>query len=142
MRDHPQLRLVRRYAYPPERVFDAWLDPSIASRFLFTTAESEVIRCDIDPRVGGAFVIVDRRADGEEIEHVGDYREVDRPRRLVFTFAVPQYDPTVTLVTLEIRPTEEGCELTLLHDGVPPEWAEQDVQGWTMILAALEGALA
>lgn len=142
MSDHPQLRVVRRYAFPPERVFDAWLDPSIASRFLFTTAESKVIRCDIDPRVGGGFVIVDRRADGEEIEHVGDYREVDRPRRLVFTFAVPQYDPTVTLVTLEIRPTEEGCELTLLHDGVPQEWAEQDIEGWTMILGALEHAVA
>lgn len=142
MSDHSQLRVVRRYAFPPERVFDAWLDPSIASRFLFTTAESEVIRCDIDPRVGGGFVIVDRRADGEEIEHVGDYREVDRPRRLVFTFAVPQYDPTVTLVTLEIRPTEEGCELTLLHDGVPQEWAEQDIEGWTMILGALEHAVA
>lgn len=142
MSDHSQLRVVRRYAFPPERVFDAWLDPSIASRFLFTTAESKVIRCDIDPRVGGGFVIVDRRADGEEIEHVGDYREVDRPRRLVFTFAVPQYDPTVTLVTLEIRPTEEGCELTLLHDGVPQEWAEQDIEGWTMILGALEHAVA
>lgn len=141
MTDHPRLRIVRRYDFPPERVFDAWLDPRIAARFLFTTADSEVIRCEIDGRVGGAFTIVDRRKDGEEIEHVGEYREVDRPRRLVFTFAVPQYDPTVTTVTVEVTATAGGCELVLLHDGVPPEWAEQDVEGWTMILGALETAL-
>src|SRR5690606_11690423 len=99
---------------------------AIARRFLFTAPGGEVVRCEIDARVGGRFTIVDRRDDPGDIEHVGEYLEIDRPRRLVFTFAVPQFDPTVTRVTVEIAPDGPGCILTLTHDDVPAEWVEQD----------------
>jgi len=143
-----ELTVTHRYPFPAERVFDAWLDPRIARRFLFTTPEGEVVRCDIDARVGGRFTIVDRRppgdehmAEGGDIEHVGEYLEIDRPRRLVFTFGVPQFDPTMTKVTVQVAPEGDGCVLTLTHGDVPPEWVEQDREGWTKILAELEGAL-
>jgi uncharacterized protein YndB with AHSA1/START domain len=135
-----ELTVTHRYSAPAERVFDAWLDPAIARRFLFTAPGGEVVRCDIDARPGGRFTIVDRR-DGGDIEHVGAYLEIDRPRRLVFTFAVPQFDPTETTVTVEIEPDGDGCRLTLTHTAVPPEWVDQDREGWTMILGALEAAL-
>ena len=96
---------------------------------------------EIDACVGGKFAFVDRR-DGEDIEHVGEYHETDRPRRLVFTFAVPRYSSVVTRVTIDISPTETGCDLTLTHDGVLPEWASQTESGWTMILEGLERAIA
>lgn len=135
-----ELTVTHRYSAPAERVFDAWLDPAIARRFLFTAPGGEVVRCDIDARPGGRFTIVDRR-DGGDIEHVGAYLEIDRPRRLVFTFAVPQFDPTETTVTVEIELDGDGCRLTLTHTAVPPEWVDQDREGWTMILGALEAAL-
>src|SRR5690606_6292174 len=49
----PVLRVSRDYDFPAETVFDAWIDPATARRFLFTTAEGEVVRCDMDPRPGG-----------------------------------------------------------------------------------------
>lgn len=135
-----ELTVTHRYAAPAERVFDAWLDPAVARRFLFTAPGGEVVRCDIDARPGGRFTIVDRR-DGGDIEHVGAYLVVDRPRRLVFTFAVPQFDPTETTVSIDIEADGDGCRLTLTHTDVPPEWVEQDREGWTMILGALATAL-
>jgi len=137
----PSLTVSRRFGASPERVFDAWLDPARARRFLFTTAESEVVVCEIDARVGGRFNIIDRREGQDDIVHVGEYLEIDRPRRLVFTFGVPQFDPTMTRVTLDIRPDGAGCELLLTHDDVPEEWVEQDREGWTMILAAQAAVL-
>lgn len=134
-----ELTVTHRYDFPPERVFDAWLDPRTARRFLFTAPGGEIVRCDIDARPGGRFTIVDRR-DGGDIEHVGEYLEIDRPRRLVFSFGVPQFDPTMTTVTVEIAPDGDGCRLTLTHTDVPPEWVEQDREGWTMILAQLASA--
>jgi uncharacterized protein YndB with AHSA1/START domain len=131
------LTVTHRFEAPAEQVFDAWLNPAVARRFLFTAPGGEVVRCEIDARVGGRFTIVDRRDDPGDIEHVGEYLEIDRPRRLVFTFAVPQFDPTVTRVTVEIAPDDSGCILTLTHDDVPAEWVEQDREGWTMILASL-----
>src|SRR5687767_3117427 len=136
-----ELKVSHRYPFPPEKVFDAWLDPKTARRFLFATPDGEMIRADIDAKVGGRFTFVDRRPDTGDVEHVGEYLEIDRPRRLVFTFAVPQYDPGDTTVALTFEPADDGCVLTLHHTGVLPEWTERTQEGWGMILAGLEAAL-
>ncbi|HEY3788704.1 MAG TPA: SRPBCC domain-containing protein [Urbifossiella sp.] len=124
----------------PERVFDAWLDPAAVGTWLFATETGTMVRVEIDARVGGRFSIVDRR-DGEDVEHTGEYLEIDRPRRLVFTFAVPKYSAIYTRVTIDIMPSGGGCELTLTHEGVLPEWLEPTRSGWTGILAKLADRL-
>jgi uncharacterized protein YndB with AHSA1/START domain len=131
-----------RYAASPERVFDAWLDPALARRFAFATPTGEMIKAEVDPRVGGKFNFTDRRPDMGDVAHVGEYLEIDRPRRLVFTFGVPQFDPGLTKVTVEITPAGDGCELVLTHEGVLEAYAEGTPKGWEMILGGLEKVLA
>jgi uncharacterized protein YndB with AHSA1/START domain len=138
--DTRTLQVTRSFAATPERVFDAWLDPAIAPRFLFATSTGEMLRVEIDARVGGKFLIV-RRDNGEDIEHVGEYLTIDRPRRLVFTFAVPKFSAQATQVTVEIAPAANGCTLTLMHEGVLPEWAERTQEGWGKILAGLDDTI-
>lgn len=133
--------VTRRFTVSPERVFDAFLDPAIAGRFMFAAAGGEMVRVDIEPRVGGAYTFVDRR-DGQDIEHVGRILELDRPRRLVFEFAVPKYDPRFTTVRLEIAADGDGAALTLTHEGVDDQYRDQTGQGWTMILEAAAAALS
>jgi uncharacterized protein YndB with AHSA1/START domain len=135
-----RLQVRRRFDAPPERVFDAWLDPATASRWLFATADGRMVRAEVDPRVGGAYNFTDRR-DGVDVEHVGEYLEIDRPRRLAFTFAVPLYSTIVTRVTLDIAPSGDGSELTLTHEGVLPEYAGRTEEGWGRILETLESSL-
>ncbi|MBY8822400.1 SRPBCC family protein [Sphingomonas colocasiae] len=137
----PVVLTVRRdYAALPERVFDAWLDPEIAPRFLFATPDGEMIRCEIDARVGGHALIVERRPGGDA-GHRLRYEEIDRPRRLVFLFAAdPAADGEWTRVTIEIAANGSGSSLTLTHE-MDPRWAEYEAQtrkGWTMILESLD----
>lgn len=135
------VRVTHRFRQSPERVFDAWLDPAKAGKFLFATPAGEMVRAEIDPRIGGRFTFVDRR-NGEDIEHVGEYIEIDRPRRLVFDFAVPKvFSAERTRVTVEIVPLGDGCELTLTHEGVLPDYASRTENGWSMILDGLAAAL-
>ena len=136
-----QVRVTHRYKAPPQTVFDAWLDPGTAGRFLFATPTGQMVKVEIDPRVGGQFNLTDRRPEMGDVEHVGTYLEIDRPRRLVFDFAVPAYDPARTTVTLEIAPDGDGSVLTLTHDGVLEDWLAPTQQGWTMILGSLEAAV-
>ena len=98
------------------------------------------MRAEIDARIGGAFTFVDRR-DGEDVLHTGEYLEIDRPRRLVFTFSVDSSPGD--RVTIDIVLLESGSELTLTHE-MQPEWAEyasRTEQGWAGILEGLATTL-
>ncbi|XRD81821.1 SRPBCC domain-containing protein [Dyella halodurans] len=134
------LSVTRRFDTQAERVFDAWLDPATAGRWLFSTPGGTMVKVEIDARVGGRFLFVDRRG-GEDVEHVGEYLEIDRPRRLVFTFAVPAYSSLYTQLTIELEPAGTACLLTLTHAGVLPEWADRTREGWSGILDHLAATL-
>lgn len=133
--------VTRHFNASPERVFDAWLDPQTAGKWLFATPTGKMVRVEIDAHVGGRFVIVDRR-NGEDVEHTGEYLEIDRPRRLVFTFGVPKYSPLFTKVTIEIEPAASGCDLTLTNEDVPAEYLASNEKGWIGILVGLAESLA
>ncbi len=135
------VRVSHRFQADAERVFDAWLDPGSAGKWLFATPTGQMVRVEIDPRVGGSFTLVDRR-DGEDVEHVGKYLEIDRPRRLVFSFAVPKYSSQSTRVNIDIAPLPDGCEITLIHEGVLPDYATRTEAGWNGILDALDSRLS
>jgi uncharacterized protein YndB with AHSA1/START domain len=131
------VRVRHRYAQSAERVFDAWLDVEKAKRFFFATAEGSMVRAEMDARVGGEFVFVDRRGD-EDAEHVGRFLVIERPRRLVFEFAVGNPPSPYTKVTIDIEALGDGCQVTLTHQGVPEEFAKRTEGGWSGMLAAVE----
>ena len=138
------VRVTRRYAASAERVFDAWLDPAMIGRWMFGPAirEEEVLHLQVDARVSGGFSFLVRR-DGQEIDHVGTYREIDRPRRLVFSWGIEGESRDESRVAIEIAPLDSGCELTLTHE-MDPKWAEYAARteaGWTKMLEALDRAL-
>lgn len=145
------VRVQRAYACTAETLYDAWLDPAVARRFLFGTPTGEVIRCDIEPGVNGRLVIVDRRpmeADAGsfiDVEHTGRFLQLDRPRRIAFSFSLPQFQSRESTVVIDIEPQGDGCAVTLRHDLGPGlldrEMVERAEDGWTRMLAALEGAL-
>lgn len=139
MTDPIILTVSRDIAASPERVFDAWLDPAIARRFLFATSDGEMLTCEIDARVGGRGLIVERRPSGDA-RHRLLFEEIDRPRRLVFLFAAdPAEEGQWTRVTIEIALTAAGARLTLTHE-MDPVWAayeDQTRRGWTTILNTL-----
>lgn len=142
-RDVVVAQVSRVFPYPAERVFDAWLDPERARRWFFATPGGDMVRAEIDPRVGGRFVFTDRR-DGENVEHTGEYLEIDRPRRLIFAFAVTGVDGPPDLVRITIVPLPEGCELTLTHEMAAEYAAYLDGarKAWSGMLDDLAGDLA
>jgi len=127
----------RRFAAAPERIFDAFLDVETARRFLFATATGEMITAQIDARIGGRYTFIERRPEMGEVSHVGEYLEIDRPARLVFTFGVPQFDPRMTTVAIEIQPCGPECGLTLTNEGVPTDYVKANEEGWSRILSGL-----
>jgi len=131
------VRVSARIAASPERVFDAWLDPAIAGKWLFATASRPMTRVAIDGRVRGRFRFADG-SGGEHVEHRGVYVEIERPRRLAFTLSAG-HDLPATRVIADIAPVDaaEAAELTVTHADVPGESAARTEARWTGMLYGL-----
>ena len=132
---HVELRVTRRFNALPEHVFDAWADCETAREWLIAAAREQMMCVEIDARVGGWFYLLERR-HGEQVSHVGEFVEVDRPRRLVFRLSVGKYAHDFDLVTVQIDRVGTGCELNLTHE-TKPERVQNASRGWTRALDGL-----
>ena len=134
-----------RFAIPAERVFDAWLEPAWLGRWMFGPGvrDEKIVRLAVEPRVGGKFSFVVNR-QGVEIDHVGEYLELDRPHLLVFSWGTRDALPNTSRVIVEILACDRGCELTLTHV-MGADWAafvDKAAGSWRTMLDALAHALA
>lgn len=129
------LRLTRTIDANPDAVFRAWTDPDRMKRWM--CPEGAVVEAaESDPVVGGAYRVVMRTDDGNRHTASGEYREIERPRRLVFTWGWEEegasVDPGGSLVTVELEDRDGGTELVLLHERLPDaESRAGHESGWT-----------
>ena len=109
-----RLHLTHVLAAAPAVVFRALTEPVELAKWWgphgFTTPEIE-----LDLRVGGAYRFTMQPPEGEAFHLAGEFREIDSPARLSYTFRweEPTPDDRETLVTLSLRDAGESTELTL-----------------------------
>ena len=117
----------------PTVVFEALTDPDKLAKWWgpggFTSPSIE-----LDLRVGGGYRIAMQPPEGELFYLSGEFREIDPPRRLAYTFRWEDPDPDdqETLATLSLRDQGESTGL-VLHQGpfaTEPRRALHDA-GWT-----------
>ena len=141
MAHRPAAIAVQTFTVPPQRVYDAILDPAMIARFMFgpLLREEEILHIRNEPRVGGAFSYKVRRGD-IEIDHIGTYLELEPPGRIVFSWSIAgQGDDDPSIVTLDITPTAVGCSLRLTHE-MDEKWADfvdRSRAGWQKMLGVL-----
>ena len=134
------LSVDRTIAAPPERVFDAWLDPAMLMRFMQPGPGMTTPGATADPRIGGRFDLVMKAGD-DEMPHGGVYQVIDRPRRIVFSWESP-FSAEGSTVTLDFTPRGAGTHLRLTHVRfVTEESRDNHRGGWTAILARLDEVL-
>jgi uncharacterized protein YndB with AHSA1/START domain len=137
MTDDYSVTVRREIAAPAEDLFDAWLDARSLGSWLRPSGIRET-RAETDPRVGGTFriVMVD---DESSIMHTGTYREIDRPRRLVFTWTSPATRFRDSIVTVTFQLSSDSSTVVEIHQvGLPDEEARASHHaGWSDVLREL-----
>ncbi len=121
-----------------EEVFDAWLDAAGMREWM---RPGPVTGCEValEPRVGGRFRIV-MTAPGAQFTNTGEFRVLDRPAKLQFTWVSSRWGDQETLVTVDLNRRGAHCELVLTHERFPVEHAAgQLVTGWNQMLEKLDG---
>ena len=136
--EKPSLSLTRIFPARPEKVWRAWTGPQ-GLKHWFGPDAGEVSFAQTDVRVGGRFHIIFSTLDGEQHDVSGIYQEVQRPRKLVFTWAWKSTPERESLVTLTFRPSGSGTEFSMLHEQFFDVAArDRHEYGWTGALAKLE----
>jgi uncharacterized protein YndB with AHSA1/START domain len=135
--DEYSVTVRREIAAPAEALFDAWLEAQRLGSWLRPGGIRET-RAETDPRVGGTFriVMVD---DESSIVHTGTYQEIDRPRRLVFTWSSPATRFRDSIVTVTFHPSSNSSTVIEIHQvGLPDEEARAShYAGWSDALREL-----
>ena len=134
----PDVKVQKFIAAPREVLFDAFLDPETLSAIMRPgMARSATV--EVDPRVGGRFDIV-MHAPNRDYPHTGEYRIIDRPSKLVFTWISDGTHGLETLVTIELEEQAGGTLIVLTHETLPDEEAADHQAGWGKILEHLAHA--
>ena len=126
-----------------DRVFAAFVEPEKLAEW-WGPAGFTSPSLDLDVRNGGRYRITMQPPDGEAFHLRGEFREVDPPRRLVYTFEWEEPDPEdqVTVVTLSFADHHEETNVVLDQRPFATE-ARRALHetGWTESLARLEQSL-
>ncbi|MGH2975290.1 MAG: SRPBCC family protein [Solirubrobacterales bacterium] len=125
-----------RIAASPETVFEFFTDPDKMIQWMGRSAE-------LDPRPGGTM-----RCDinGRDVAS-GQYLELERPRRVVFSWGWEGEDsvtkPGTSTVEVVLAPDGDGTHLRLIHRDLPSaESAERHGHGWRHYAERLAAAAA
>jgi uncharacterized protein YndB with AHSA1/START domain len=134
------LGMTRVLRAPRPVVFRALTDPVELAKWWgphgFTTPSAEV-----DLRVGGSYRFAMQPPEGDLFYLTGEFREVDPPARLVYTFRWedPTPDDRETVVTLLLRDLGESTELVFTQGTFAAERRRALHEGgWTNSLDRLE----
>jgi len=138
----PRVAVVQRVLpAPPDVVFDEWLDPAGMTEWM-CPRPARAVKIMLEPSVGGALRI-DIEDSGASLYVTGQFVELDRPRRLRFTWSCSDWaDPSVqseVTVTLEGHGAGETL-MTIEHEQLPPGQAAPHRRGWEAIAVQLDEA--
>ena len=134
---------VRKTIHAPiEKVFDAWLNPELLAQFILPMPGMPQPEVENDAQQGGSFTIVMQVGD-DKIPHTGEYLEINRPDKLVFSWLSP-CSTDGSQVTIDFKAVDSSTtDVELTHVRFIDEETRADHEGgWTNILEMLDEVLS
>jgi uncharacterized protein YndB with AHSA1/START domain/DNA-binding HxlR family transcriptional regulator len=123
------VRIERTFAASAEEVFDAWTSPEVMRRWFHVASDWGTPEAEVDLRVGGRVRVVMRRPDGSEVEAQGEYTVIDRPNRLVMTWAFEDDPSNEQLIELSFSEWEGSTAVLMVNSGISTA-ERRDSQDW------------
>lgn len=121
-----------------ERVFEALVSPDERVKWWGAEGSFHTTHMESDLRPGGRWIMRGRRVNGQPFRITGEYREIVRPRLLVFTWLPDwQADAAISLVRIDLEEHDGVTRVRLMHSGLTAEAQRTGHRGWPQILAWL-----
>jgi uncharacterized protein YndB with AHSA1/START domain len=133
--------ITKNISAPIEKVFDAWLDPSMLTQFILPAPGMPQPDVENDAREGGRFTIV-MQVGENKIPHFGTYLIIKRPQHLVFSWESP-FSVDGSQVDIKFRAIDDQTtQVDLTHSKFADEESRDNHRGgWSVILDTLDEIL-
>jgi uncharacterized protein YndB with AHSA1/START domain len=124
---------------PADEIFEAMTNADELVKWWRVEGKFQITQMESDLRPGGKWKM--RLIGGRGMETVvsGEYRTVERPHLLVFTWIRETEDPTETLVRWELAEKDGVTTVRVTHRGLTTESLGKRNDGWPVILLLLHG---
>ena len=139
-----KLELDRTFSAPAPAVFEAFTDPEQLARW-WGPEGFTIPRLDFEPRPGAPYRIEMQPPEGDSFHLKGEFREVDPPARIAFTFVwePADADDVETLASLSFEDLGESTRVAFTQSAFKTEERrELHRGGWTESFDKLERFLA
>lgn len=131
-----------KFSRPPVKVWQAWTDPAIAKLWFGSDPNGKVLDAKLDVQVNGSFSVTFANSDGKEFTAQGIYKEVNEPKRLVFTWGWANQPDVAELISLQFTPNEHGTLMRFEQSNIDPQTTLHNYEeGWRSTFQKLEKAL-
>jgi len=121
-----------------ERVFEALVRPDERVQWWGAEGSFQTKHMESDLRPGGRWMMHGLRVNGASFTITGEYREIVRPRLLVFTWRPDwQENAGTSLVRIDLEEHDGVTTVRLTHSGLTAEALRSGHRGWPQILAWL-----
>ncbi|QYO66531.1 SRPBCC domain-containing protein [Leptolyngbya sp. 7M] len=134
------LSLERIFDAPIDLLFEVWTEPKHLVNW-WGPNDFTLPHCDVDFRVGGKYRFCMRSPEGEDHWVTGEYKIIDEPSSLAFTWIREDTSGNAlcdTLVSISLEQYNGGTRLILEHtgfDSVP--YRDEHISGWGACLDRL-----
>ena len=124
---------------PAERIFEALTNPKECMKWWGSQGRFQTTHMESDLRPGGRRVMRGARVGGRPFSVTGVYREIERPRLVVFTW-LPDWegDATESVVRWDLEEKGGVTTVRLTHSGLTSESSHTSHRGWPDILTWLK----
>jgi uncharacterized protein YndB with AHSA1/START domain len=123
-----------------EHIFEAWTRPEHL-RAWWGPRPVTCSGAEVDLRVGGKYSIANALPDGSHVTIEGEFRAVERPHKLVYTWRIAEGEES--LVTVRFQARGAVTEVVVVHEHVASAAERESHQtGWQGCLDGLAAFLS
>jgi uncharacterized protein YndB with AHSA1/START domain len=124
---------------PAERVFEAMTNADELVKWWRVDGKFQITQMESDLRPGGKWRMRLIGGHGAETVVSGEFRTVERPHLLIFSWIRETEDATETVVRWELEEKDGITTVRVTHSGLATESLRKRNDGWPMILGLLQG---
>ena len=124
-----------------ERVFEALTNSVELVKWWGVEGKFQVTHMESDLRPGGKWRMRVMGCGGAESIVAGEFRKIERPHLLIFTWIRETEDAIETLVRWDLEENNGITRVRVTHSGLTSESLRTRNNGWPMILGLLEAHL-